>query len=112
VTLAWRYYSAVTLESLNGNPNLAAQGGATIANGGISTTDSRFPTYSYFDLTAAVKLSEKVGLRLGVNNLLDKAPPLVGSTNIAAPPTGNNNTYPGTYDSLGRFIFAEITATF
>ena len=112
VTLAWRYYSAVTLESLNGNPNLAAQGGATIANGGISTTDSRFPSYSYFDLTAAVKLSEKVGLRLGVNNLLDKAPPLVGSTNIAAPPTGNNNTYPGTYDSLGRFIFAEITATF
>jgi outer membrane receptor protein involved in Fe transport len=112
VTLAWRYYSAVTLESLNGNPNLAAGGGATIANGGISTTDSRFPTYSYFDLTAAVKLSEKVGLRLGVNNLLDKAPPLVGSTNIASPPTGNNNTYPGTYDSLGRFIFAEVTATF
>ncbi len=112
LTLAWRYYSAVTLESLNGNPNLAAQGGATIANGGISTTDSRFPTYSYFDLTASVKLSDKVGLRLGVNNILDKAPPLVGSTNIAAPPTGNNNTYPGTYDSLGRFIFAEVTATF
>jgi iron complex outermembrane receptor protein len=112
VTLAWRYYSAVTLESLNGNPNLAAPGGATIANGGISNTDARFPSYSYFDLTAAVKLSEKVGLRLGVNNILDKAPPLVGATNIAAPPTGNNNTYPGTYDSLGRFIFAEVTATF
>ena len=112
LTLAWRYYSAVTLESLNGNPNLAAPGGATIANGGISNTDARFPTYSYFDLTASVKVAEKVTLRLGVNNLLDKAPPLVGATNIAAPPTGNNNTYPGTYDSLGRFMFAEVTAQF
>ncbi|HVQ99322.1 MAG TPA: TonB-dependent receptor, partial [Mycobacterium sp.] len=112
LTLAWRYYSAVTLESLNGNPNLAAPGGATVANGGVSNTDARFPTVSYIDLTASVKVAEKVTLRLGVNNLFDKAPPLVGLTNIAAPPTGNNNTYPGVYDSLGRFLFAEVTAQF
>jgi iron complex outermembrane recepter protein len=111
LTLAWRYYSSVQLEKLSGNPNLSAYPG-TIANGGISNTDSNFPTYSYFDLTASVKLAEKLTFRLGVNNLLDKSPPLVGSDDIAAPPTGNNNTYPGVYDSLGRYLFAEITAQF
>ncbi len=111
LTLAWRYFSAVNLESLSGNPNLSAAPG-TIANGGISNTDAHFPTFSYFDLTAAVKLADKLTVRLGVNNVLDKAPPLVGTTNIAAPPTGNNNTYPGVYDSLGRYLFAEVTAQF
>jgi iron complex outermembrane receptor protein len=111
MTVAWRYFSAVSLESLSGNPNLSAAPG-TIANGGISNTDAHFPTYSYFDLTASVKVMDKVTVRLGCNNVLDKAPPLVGTTNIAAPPTGNNNTYPGVYDSLGRYIFAEVTAQF
>ena len=112
ITMAWRYYSAVTLESLNGNPNLSAGAGNTVASGAVSNTDARFPTYSYFDLTAAVKVADKLTVRLGVNNVLDKAPPLVGTTNIANPPTGNGNTYPGVYDSLGRFLFAEVTAQF
>ena len=63
-------------------------------------------------MTAAVKLADKLTVRVGCNNLLDKAPPLVGATNIAAPPTGNGNTFPGVYDSLGRYIFAELTAQF
>jgi len=112
VTLAWRYYSAVKLESLSANPNLAAPNGGTIASGAISNTDAFLASYSYFDLTAAVKLADKLTLRLGCNNILDKAPPLVGSTNIAAPPTGNGNTFPGVYDALGRYLFAEVTAQF
>jgi iron complex outermembrane recepter protein len=110
VTLAWRYYSPVRLESLSPNPNLASTG--TIANGAISNTDAYISSYSYFDLTAAVKLADKLTVRVGCNNILDKAPPLVGATNIAAPPTGNGNTFPGVYDSLGRYLFAEVTAQF
>jgi iron complex outermembrane receptor protein len=112
VTLAWRYYSPVRLESLSPNPNLAAPNGGTVANGAISNTDAYISSYSYFDLTAAVKIADKLTMRVGCNNLLDKAPPLVGATNIAAPPTGNGNTFPGVYDSLGRYIFAELTAQF
>jgi iron complex outermembrane recepter protein len=110
VTLAWRYYSPVRLESLSPNPNLASTG--TIANGTISNTDAFISSYSYFDLTAAVKLADKVTVRVGCNNLLDKAPPLIGATNIAAPPTGNGNTFPGVYDSLGRYLFAEAIIQF
>lgn len=112
MTLAWRFYSSVKLETLSPNSNLAAAAGYTVANGGISNTDARLSSYSYFDLTASMKVSDKLQVRLGVNNVLDKAPPVVGTTNIAAPPTGNGNTFPGVYDSLGRYLFAEVTAQF
>jgi len=111
LTLAWRYYSAVKLEQLSANPNLAAPSGGTIANGGISNTDAYLSSYSYFDVTAAVKLADKLTLRLGCNNLLDKPPPIVGDTNLPLP-VGNGNTFPGVYDALGRYLFAEVTAQF
>jgi iron complex outermembrane recepter protein len=111
VTATWRYYSAVKLEQLSANPNLAAPSGGTIANGGISNTDAFLSSYSYFDLSAAVKLVDKVTLRLGCNNVLDKPPPIVGITNLPLP-VGNGNTFPGVYDALGRYLFAEVTAQF
>ena len=112
MTLAWRFYSSVKLEQLSPNSNLAAASGLTIANGGISNTDAFLASYSYFDITASMKVTDKLQVRLGVNNVLDKAPPIIGTTNIAAPPTGNGNTFPGVYDSLGRYLFAEVTAQF
>jgi iron complex outermembrane receptor protein len=111
VTATWRYFSAVKLEQLSANPNLAAPSGGTVANGGISNTDAFLSSYSYFDLSASVKLVDKVTLRLGCNNVLDKPPPIVGTTNLPLP-VGNGNTFPGVYDALGRFLFAEVTAQF
>jgi iron complex outermembrane receptor protein len=112
VSLAWRYFSAVKTELLSGNPNLKARNGGTIANGGISSTDAFISSFSYFDLTAAMKLGDKVTLRLGVNNILDKDPPIIGGTTLPGPPAGNGNTFPQAYDSLGRFIFGQVIAQF
>jgi iron complex outermembrane recepter protein len=111
VTLAWRYFSAVKTEQLSGNPNLTA-GAGTIANGGISNTDAFISSFSYFDLTAAMKLSDKLTLRLGVNNIFDKDPPIIGGSTLPGPPAGNGNTFPQAYDSLGRFIFGQVIAQF
>jgi outer membrane receptor protein involved in Fe transport len=111
VSLAWRYFAAVKTEMLSGNPNLTA-GTGTIANGGISNTDAFLSSRSYFDLTAAMKLGDKVTLRLGVNNIFDKDPPIVGSSTLPGPPAGNGNTFPQVYDSLGRYIFGELIAQF
>jgi iron complex outermembrane recepter protein len=111
ITLAWRYIGPVRLELLSSEVNLAAPSTSTIANGGISNTDAYLSSYSYFDLTAAIKLADKVTFRVGCNNLLDKAPPLIGTTDLPGT-TGNGNTFPGYYDSLGRFLFAELTAQF
>jgi outer membrane receptor protein involved in Fe transport len=112
VTLSWRYFSPVKLEQLSPNTNLAAAPGATIANGGISNTDAFISSYSYFDVTAAIKLADKVTFRLGVNNILDKQPPVIGATNLPAPPIGNGNTMPQVYDSLGRYIFGSVIVQF
>ena len=111
LSLAWRFFTSAKLESLSENPLLAAPAGATIANGGISNTDSHIPSYSFFDLTGSMKVSDKVSVRLGVNNILDKSPPVIGSNNLPST-SGNGNTFPQVYDSLGRFIFGEVIAQF
>lgn len=110
-SVAWRYYSRVTLESLSGNPNLSAGAGATIANGGISNTDSHIPSYSYIDMTAAMKVTDKLTIRLGCNNIFDRQAPVIGSSNLPSI-SGNGNTFPQVYDALGRYIFGEIVAQF
>ena len=57
-------------------------------------------------------------LRAGVNNIFDKDPPLVtgGSAafGIEPCPAGpcNGNTYPGTWDALGRYLYAGVTIDF
>ncbi len=111
VTATWRYYSPVALEQLSPNPNLQLGGGATIANGGISNTDAYISSYSYLDLTAAMKLPGNVTVRLGVNNIFDKNPPVIGATNLPSI-SGNGNTMPQVYDALGRYIFGEVMVQF
>ena len=68
-------------------------------------------------------LYKGVRLQLGVNNIADKDPPIINSSGggfVSNCPTittnqqssCNGNTFPGTYDALGRFLFAHITAQF
>ncbi len=111
LSATWRYYSPVTLEQLSPNANLAAAGGGTVANGGISNTDAFLSSRSYLDLEASVRLVDHVTVRLGVNNVLDKAPPVIGTSNLPGV-YGNGNTFPQVYDALGRFIFGQIIAQF
>jgi len=110
VTASWRYFSHMTLDSLSNNPNLSAAP-ATIANGGISSTDAHIASYGYLDLSASVKLADKVTFRVGCNNVLDKDPPVIGSTNLPST-AGNGNTFPQVYDALGRYIFGQVIAQF
>jgi iron complex outermembrane receptor protein len=111
ITASWRYFSAIKLDSLSPQANLAAQNGATVANGGISSSDAGIKAYNYLDLSAAVKLIDKVTLRVGVNNVFDKDPPIIGGTNLPAT-AGNGNTFPQVYDALGRFLFGQVTVQF
>lgn len=111
VSMAWRYFSPVQLESLSYNPLISAPAGATIANGGISNTDQRIPSYNYLDLTTSMKISDKMSVRVGVNNVLDKSPPVIGATNLPST-SGNGNTFPQVYDWGGRYIFGQFIVQF
>jgi outer membrane receptor protein involved in Fe transport len=90
---------------------LSAGPGNTIASGAISNTDARIPSFSYVDLTASMRVTDKISFRVGCNNILDKQAPAVGSTNQPGV-SANGNTFPQVYDALGRYIFGTLTVQF
>ena len=45
----------------------------------------------------------------GINNLFDKDPPITSKYGVGQ---GNGNTFPSTYDALGRKLFMNLTARF
>ena len=53
--------------------------------------------------------SDRARIRVGVNNVLDRAPPVVGSGSAGPSIGGNGNTFPGLYDALGRYVFIGLS---
>ncbi|WP_298439338.1 TonB-dependent receptor [uncultured Ferrimonas sp.] len=64
---------------------------------------------TYLDLQTTWQATDNLTLNLGINNLLDEEPPIIGN---APSGIGNGNTFPGTYDALGRYIFAGASLKF
>jgi outer membrane receptor protein involved in Fe transport len=107
----WRYIGKVDAETLENNETLH---GDFPLNPGL-----HIKPVSYIDLATTFTFGNHFNFRLGVNNVFDKNPPLVtgGSGSLSGSnlcPAGpcNGNTYPGTYDALGRFVYAGATVNF
>jgi iron complex outermembrane receptor protein len=96
----WRFIGPVTLDS-----NTSQVG---LSNGNYDVFDARMPGMNYLDLSASWKVFGNLQIRAGVNNVLDKDPPIVAS-NVAA--SGAANSYP-TYDQLGRQLYVAFTAKY
>jgi len=97
VSLAWRYISAVQF-SLN-------------PTGFVNKPTLAFGDYNYFDLSGTYAVSDSLALRAGVRNLFGINPPLTDNNSSLASDI-NGNTFPNTYDTLGRQIFLGVTKTF
>jgi len=69
------------------------------------------PGFNYLDLGASYQVAKQLQLRVGVNNVLDKDPPIIQAF-YATTVLGSGNTYPQTYDWGGRFLFANLTVDF
>ncbi|HWU93697.1 MAG TPA: TonB-dependent receptor, partial [Sphingomicrobium sp.] len=87
----WRYFSGVDIDTLSTDTDL--NGGSPHSN----PFDAHFAAQSYFDLAFTARMGQKLNLRLGVNNVFDRDPPLQGFA------LGNGNTFPQVYDALGRY---------
>ncbi len=105
VTLGWRMQGAVTVDAGSGQkdladpalvPKLKASGSFHIA------------ATNYLDLAANYKISNKIEVSLGVNNILDKEPPLGAGMS----PNDFGPGFFGFYDPYGRFIHSSIDFTF
>jgi outer membrane receptor protein involved in Fe transport len=106
VNVRWRYIGPTQDDGLSYNPNLSGDGYAVDAD--------HIPMYNYFDISADIPVVKGVTATLGVNNIADKEPPLVPTGTFSACPTVgcNDNTWPGMYDTMGRYIFLHVEARF
>ncbi len=97
--LTWRHIDKVKNELTSADAALS---------GAVSPMDSELASRNYFDLAASWTINKIFVLRGGVNNIFDKDPPIV--TNGTAGPSifGNGNTFPQTYDTLGRLVFVNL----
>jgi outer membrane receptor protein involved in Fe transport len=103
LSLQWRYLAHVSADINSTNP---------ILGGGCCTLiDAKIPSYSYFDFAAAWHIRDNVTVRAGINNILDKDPPVLDTIflGLAYSPT---NSWPALYDPLGRTAFMSFTAAF
>ncbi len=92
---AWRYFGHVTADDASGPNDL----------------NRRIDAQSYVDLSAAVTFAGSYTFRLGVQNLLDNDPPILSQT-VSPGVVVNGNTFPQVYDTLGRYLYANIVLDF
>jgi len=110
LALTWRYVGPVWLDNNDSDPTLQ---GAEHRDPGTGEPlykafGAKFPSFSYFDLAGTWNATEDIQVRLGINNILDKDPPL-GTAEVVG--GGAANTY-STYDIMGRQVFLSATAKF
>ena len=110
--MTWRFFGRARSTLLDqASPDYSATIGAAAA-GGFTIPDANIPTMSYLDLRVSYAW-DKVTFRAGVNNVLDKDPPTIdtagaGGNQIYA----ESNTFPSVYDTLGRYLFLNVTVDF
>jgi outer membrane receptor protein involved in Fe transport len=90
-TLRWRYFDGVDYDGSTD----------TIAQKNMSKSQN------YVDLNAVFRFMGSHDIVLGVNNIFDEEPPMVGGTL-----TTNANTIAGFYDTLGRYLYTNVTFRF
>jgi len=115
VSLLWRYIHPVRYEA--GLPPIFSgtiTGVGPAANSpmvGRVENFNHIEAYHYFDLTSRFEVNENLDLVFGVTNLFDREAPLTGSS-IGATGANSGNTFPSTYDTLGRRFQASAKIRF
>ena len=70
--------------------------------------EGEVPNISFFDISGIWNVNKALSVRAGINNVLDKDPPVVASNYSG---TGSGNVFPN-YDTLGREVFFGATLKF
>ena len=103
----WRFIGPTSFDNNSTNPLLE---GNEEGHGVYDPYNARIPGYSYFDLAAVWHVQQHLEIRAGVNNVLDKDPPVIPEADISSN-SGAANSYLA-YDTLGRTMFVAFTAKF
>lgn len=126
LSVLWRHIGAMRYEGQA--DNFAARGftaasrnlfagtvvnlpGANSVLAGQTVDFNKIKAYDYFDLSARFNLTKELQLTITSFNLFNRQPPVVGAN---AGTTGQNsgNTFPSTYDPMGRRFAATVNVRF
>ncbi len=130
VSLLWRHIDKVAYEATASDyvargfnigtaaapkPDLLFAGNAPTGGSGYFAGRSYNFNYiksaNYFDLALRFGLTKNVDVTLAVQNIGDRKPPIVGNT-AGSTSFNSGNTYPSTYDALGRKYAAGVKLKF
>lgn len=122
VSLLWRYIHPVEYEGQA--EDFAARGftatSRNLFSGAISGTtpllgqQENFNTigaYHYFDLSTRFRVNDNLQFVFAAINLFDRDPPITGSS-VGGTGSNSGNTFPSTYDPLGRRFSVSARMTF
>jgi iron complex outermembrane recepter protein len=99
-SMTWRFFGQVSIDTSSENALLKAP---------TNNVDRTLGSRNYLDLALAWQATKALSLSGGINNLLDRDPPISGNTGTGF---GNGNTFPQVYDALGRRVFLNATYKF
>jgi outer membrane receptor protein involved in Fe transport len=68
-------------------------------------------SFNYVDLYFGVNLFENTKLSLGIQNVFDTSPPVVGN-NVGTTAYNAGNTFPSLYDTLGTVYTLGVNVKF
>jgi outer membrane receptor protein involved in Fe transport len=111
VGATWRFFGSARNTLLD--PSVAEDyvGAATIAADG-PPPDASVSTISYLDLHASY-VWNKITIRVGANNVLDKDPPTIATESSGGNSVyAESNTFPSVYDMAGRYLYLNLTMDF
>ena len=100
LNLRWQFIDEVTNDAI-------ALDGVSPSAFAVPTIDSQH----YFDLSGTYAWNDNITFRAGIFNLLDEDPPVVGN-DYGGTLENSGNTYPATYDPLGRSFSIGVNARF
>ncbi|MGE0290589.1 MAG: TonB-dependent receptor, partial [Bradyrhizobium sp.] len=111
VSLLWRHLDNVVYEPGIGTLFAGTLAASTGPVAGRQVDFNRIGSFDYFDLTTRFAIDDHLTITLSVQNLFDRDPPIVGGE--AGSTTYNSgNTFPSTYDALGRRFVAAARIRF
>ncbi|TCM22434.1 TonB-dependent receptor-like protein [Novosphingobium sp. PhB165] len=104
----WRLNSRVTWSTEGKTLSLAWRHLSPVKDDDVSTDYSveKIKAFDYFDLAASIDVAKQFTWSVGMNNMFNKKPPILGDNQEQA------NTYPSTYDVYGRTLFMNVTVDF
>jgi iron complex outermembrane receptor protein len=105
LTLGWRYLGTMKAEELSGQADLADPSLEETLK--LNYAD-KYGAWNWFDLSAGFQLAKGINFNIGINNILDKQPPIGAGSEADDYAKG----FYGSYDPYGRYLHSSIQFAF